>query len=338
MTNTSATQTIAAKIRFREQERSMDVLDFIVVLSPNDKFDFSVRRSQGDRRPTMSWIDNSCVVGPGASGPGSVQFPAPSPFVDGRSASMSTGHLEVLGMADLTNVCVNSAGPAVACPMPRRYQPRRRRPSTLAPDQMPPNCGILVTTLSQAPRTWRALNAAHDASGSRRLCTTCGNVLVGRYVITACRSRHRGRQRRHRYPGLRPRPSTPALRPYHRSPPRAVPPAIEETVSRFLQQYAWARRRVGSSPSRARSLTSTGFQTALQSANITGDWSNNPANSVGVDWVLSFPDKYAYLDLVPADQCAGGVNTGEEWCLLYQHPVSRVSADPAVWTGHYPGR
>ena len=42
VTNTSATQTIAAKIRFREQERSMDVLDFIVVFSPNDKFDFSV--------------------------------------------------------------------------------------------------------------------------------------------------------------------------------------------------------------------------------------------------------------------------------------------------------
>jgi hypothetical protein len=38
VTNTSGTQTIAAKIRFREQEHSMDVLDFIVVLSPYDKF------------------------------------------------------------------------------------------------------------------------------------------------------------------------------------------------------------------------------------------------------------------------------------------------------------
>jgi hypothetical protein len=40
VTNTSDEQTVLAKIRFREQTQSMDVLDFYAILSPNDKFDF----------------------------------------------------------------------------------------------------------------------------------------------------------------------------------------------------------------------------------------------------------------------------------------------------------
>ena len=79
-----------------------------------------------------------------------------------------------------------------------------------------------------------------------------------------------------------------------------------------------------------------GFQTALQSANITGDWSNNPANSVGVDWVLSFPNKYAYLDLIPAAHASGGADSGQEWCLLHQTRTGYgldVGIPDGIWTG-----
>ena len=133
-TNTGG-QTIVAKIRFREQERSMDVLDFLVVYSPYDKFDFYVEQAADAARPTMKWNDNTCVVGPGTGG--SVEFPAPSPFVSGDE-TMSVGHLEVLGMADITGIYVNADGGVFAAAgdwqsqpgRGRRARPRRRARST----------------------------------------------------------------------------------------------------------------------------------------------------------------------------------------------------------------
>ena len=77
-TTNTGPQTIVAKIRFREQERSMDVLDFIVIYSPYDKFDFYVSQGEGQERPIMAWEDSSCVVGPGAGG--SVAVPRPQPL------------------------------------------------------------------------------------------------------------------------------------------------------------------------------------------------------------------------------------------------------------------
>ncbi len=74
-----------------------------------------------------------------------------------------------------------------------------------------------------------------------------------------------------------------------------------------------------------------GFQSALTAPNVAGDWSNNPANFVGLDWILSFPNKYAYLDLVDGAQCAGGAGAGtNEWCLLYA-PKTAFGFD-GLWT------
>ena len=122
----------------------MDVLDFIVVFSPYDKFDFYVAQGEGQERPTMAWEDNSCVVGPGAGG--SV-IPAPSPFVSGNE-TMSVGHLEVLGMADLTNAAIGPASGASFRKAPQVRLAWRRRPST-APTASPP------TAASWSP-CWRA--------------------------------------------------------------------------------------------------------------------------------------------------------------------------------------
>jgi hypothetical protein len=78
-----------------------------------------------------------------------------------------------------------------------------------------------------------------------------------------------------------------------------------------------------------------GFQAALTAANISGDWSNNPDNFVGVDWVLSFPNKYAYLDLIPADECVGGATSGDEWCLL--NATQTGNGTTGLWTATVPG-
>jgi len=294
VTNTSPTETIAAKIRFREQEHSMDVLDFIVVLSPNDKFDFTVAQDAAATRPTMSWNDNSCLVGPGSGG--SVQFPPPSAFVE-TDEQMSVGHLEVLGMADLTNAYVNSAGQAVASTDAGAIS------LAAAADHgttgVPANCGILTTTLA-SPTNVASLNAFQGA------LTDVPNVLVGRYVMTGAGL------------GIEAGSDAIGIRNSNLGPP-AMPMSAQSSgncsaYSNCTGYYAWDQLE-WDHPHLGEMANLVGFQTALTAANISGDWSNNPDNFVGVDWMLSFPNKYAYLDYVPADTC-GGTSPANAWCLL----------------------
>ncbi len=172
-TNTGG-QTIVAKIRFREQERSMDVLDFLVIYSPYDKFDFYVTQAADAARPTMKWNDNTCVVGPGTGG--SVEFPAPSPFVSGDE-TMSVGHLEVLGMADLTSIYVTADGGVFANPGDGRVS--LAAAAEHGPDGVPLDCNLLTRWLS-SPTNVQTLNNRVVGSGFGDV----GNFLVGRYLLT----------------------------------------------------------------------------------------------------------------------------------------------------------
>jgi hypothetical protein len=168
---------VAAKIRFREQEHSMDVLDFVVVLSAFDKFDFYVDQPVGDARPTMTWTDKSCVIGPAASTAETrtQPFPPPSKFVE-TDEQMSVGHLEVLGMADLNGVCVSSSGAYVDCGSPGAID--LGEAATHDADGVPADCGILVKALASSANV-ESLNDVYSASAAHDV----GNVLVGRYVV-----------------------------------------------------------------------------------------------------------------------------------------------------------
>jgi hypothetical protein len=277
----------------------MDVLDFLVVLSPSDKFDFTVAQGEGAVRPTMSWNDNTCVVGPGTSG--SVQFPPPSPFVSGNE-TMSVGHLEVLGVADITDAWVK--GEAVV-------EPGSDGAISLAeaakhgPDGEPANCSILVSWLASPSRV-ALLNEAAGPDGERALGDV-GNVLVGRYVLTG------------QGLGIEAGGDAIGIRDSDLGPPNGPRMTAQSGAGcvNCKPLYAWDQLE-WDHPHLGEMRTLEGFQYALSAPNIAGDWSNNPANDVGVDWVLSFPNKYAYLDYVSADECQGGATTGQEWCLLYE--------------------
>jgi hypothetical protein len=305
-TTNTGPQTIAAKIRFREQEHSMDVLDFIVVYSPYDKFDFYVTQGEGQVRPTMTWEDNSCVVGPGTGG--SVQFPAPSPFVSGNE-TMSVGHLEVLGMADLSGVAVDPAsGAFVAAGTTGSVS--LAAAAAHGPDGKPANCGLLVSILGSPSRV-ADLNAS-------QLLGEVENYLVGRYLVTA--------------QGMGIEAGSDAISiangnvgyPYNPMTAQSGADCVNCTKHYAWDGAEWDHPHLGEMENLA------SFQTALTAPNVAGDWSNNPANFVGLDWILSFPNKYAYLDLVPAELCAGGLTIGQEWCLLYA-PKTPWGTD-GVWT------
>ena len=109
VTNTSWERYIVAKVRFREQTHSMDALDFVIVLSPEDKFDFFVRpaanANENGGRPVVEWNDDTCVIGPPlgakkAPFPAIQNFPGTNPPVPmvSKVSDLELGHLEVIGM------------------------------------------------------------------------------------------------------------------------------------------------------------------------------------------------------------------------------------------------
>jgi hypothetical protein len=78
----------------------------------------------------------------------------------------------------------------------------------------------------------------------------------------------------------------------------------------------------------------TYFQIALTADVVQGDWSNNPNNFVGVDWVISFPSKYVYLDYVKEDECGDASGDDEVWCLLEDSRRTDIAGGlSGVWTG-----
>ncbi len=107
--NTSKTHAVAVKVRFRESENSRDVLDFNLVLSPNDKWSGYVKEAGAG--VSLFTADRSCTVPaiPSSGAPFSADgysFTNPNPaqqsFKDSGSqtaARMKEGYAEIIPMA-----------------------------------------------------------------------------------------------------------------------------------------------------------------------------------------------------------------------------------------------
>jgi hypothetical protein len=345
-TNTSD-RTIVAKIRFREQERSMDVLDFMVVYSPKDKFDFYVQQAEGSSRPQMVWSDSTCVIGPDGS---PVNFPAPSAWVDSDEA-MAVGHLEVLGMADITRVCIRPNGSVYQ----GDFQGFCNEPNTVSlaaaakhADGVPANCGLLRSWLGSPGRVSTLNNATPS------VLFDVPDVLVGRYLVTVP-----GKGIEAGNDAIAIQDSNLTCARVTLSDPEGdpiddplIPPSCLDPLSgnpvritaqsdadcsasnncpgNSLYRYHWDSRE-WDHPHLGWMQNLFGFQFALAADNVAGDWSNNPGNDVGVDWLLSFPNKYAYLDYIPERECdSDSLSTSRVWCLL---PQTRTTLGaPGIWT------
>lgn len=290
VTNTSPVETLAVKIRFREQRRSMDVLDVIVVLSPDDKFDFWVDQAEGER-PTMRWTDNSCVIGvPG--GAKSVQFPAPSlmvgstrgphpdnpgvtPIPRAVDADMSVGHIEVIGMANLQNAVRGGSNLADA--------------AAHGPDGVPANCNTLRTAFLSREYVDQIIGA-----------TDAGNWLIGRYVITA---RGAGIEMGSNAISLK----NTFYRPYLTAQSDELCTRTTINPANDLNHpchslYAWDAQEFDHPHLGDINIpfwsngTIANIDVGLDADSLEGDWSNNGMNFVSTDWIINFPTKYTYTD------------------------------------------
>jgi len=290
LTNTSNTEVVFTKIRFREQTHSMDAMDFIIVLSPNDKFDFTVSKPAG-QRPKMTWNDTSCIVGPGQ---GSTEYSFPITNQDGKNnnsyvydeSALDAGHIEVLGMAGLTeadSLCVNANYSAITS-CGGSGDINLATAATHTSSGSPANCAA-VAAVMKSPSLVSDLQTAINAL-SAPASGDAPNSLTGRFVVTV--------------PGKGIEAGGDALAIQNSDLPlSSQSQELCANSGNCVSTYMWDTRdydhpHLGDMPNLPTDRL-TNFQSGLAALNVAGDWSNNPANSVGVDWVMSFPTKYLYL-------------------------------------------
>lgn len=345
VTNT-ANATVAVKIRFREQKVSYDALDFIAVLSPYDKFDFWV--SPGDNgRPVVTWDDTTCVVGP-QPGATSAEFVDPTAYglanTGVTAADLAVGHLEVLGMATLgDNACVTSSG------MPSTVEPANGRcaagdislkaaatHSGSGAAREPANCQILMDFFSnQYGNSVRAANLDTE-TGVTPFFQDAPNSLIGRYLVTIP---GRGVEAGEKAISIQnsnltaagdgvasPNPMYVTAQSADQCEQNAPGAEGNQFGNCKNALYEWdtqefAHPHLGDMRNLAnlQGLMNAATGTPTRALNLSGDWSVNPGNNVNVNWVVSFPNKYVYLDLLPKNEC-GGTGDAKAWCLLDRPP------------------
>lgn len=297
LTNTSD-RAIAVKVRFREQQRSMDVWDTIVFLSPFDKWDFSVSASPGDRTTPQvtpagdrAKPDSTCTTAP--SYPSAFRQTAFNSvgWADGRA---TVGHMEVIGMMDLTNASIKPN--AVVDPVSIGALIEER------------GCAALRTIFTN-PILTQTVEGAVDVE----------NVLIGRYVVGVNGG------------GLEAGDVPVALRNTFADPIRLAQspsarcntPTVDNNGN-CMSTYAWDQFE--EDHPHLGDIVEGNFQNIdrlMTADNLQGDWSSNPANYVGTDWIASFFAKYVYTDWANCDGAPGN-----EWCDVL--PLLKPSIDPAV--------
>lgn len=302
--------TIAAKVRFREQANSEDVRDFIVVLSPDDKFDFWVAQDANNAgKPAVFWKDNSCVVGK-LQDVNNVKTLPLVDNIDGRAVDPSVGHVEIIGMVDLTNVSSEGYSLAVAAKHDEAG--------------IPTNCNPIYNAFESRAKV-NAMTGPTGRGGSGLIVENLAgydvpNALIGAYVVTAGAAGIEGGD---------------------------VPVVVKDTFNRAVlaaqsadactgtdftegnqnsdvcfQLYTWDWQEedhphlgdvnwvIASERDRSIVANMDGALTALA---LRGDWSNNPANRVGYDWIATYPTKYVYLDDCDGDKVPDeNVNLGNK--------------------------
>jgi hypothetical protein len=370
ITNTSPTDAVLVKVRFREQKRSMEAMDLMVLLSPSDQFSWFLGQDgnrgsgepttsnptlgNGGERPYMQWKDDSCVIGgpvrtvvtrsgPNGSTPPTLRtyFPTTdgNPFIDDVE-DLSFGHVEVIGMAQF--------GPGH--PMNLASQAKG-----LGSDQV---CQGVKNNLGNRADATVALQGAVDVD----------NVLTGRFVVTAS---NQGIEYGDNFIALKNTFATAYVAPQSNAACTADPfvgapaggtyanPTNDLTLP-CHSLYAWdnaesAHPHLGDmnlitwdNPG----IPKVARLDGLTLANIlAGDWSNNGINNVSTDQIITFFDKYVYTDYVncvqervavtPSATIPTGIMAGDqvrEWCRVNYEAQSLTSANGPVIGGDGNGR
>ena len=311
----SFNKSIAVKVRFREQKYSMEVWDTIVFLSAGDKWDFFVKRNaSGVPEVNIDPADETCTMVP-PTGPNGNGFPTPfrsSSLVsaeDWAAGVATVGHLEVIGMMDLTKAYVDYAignGNIIDLSLAAAIEAK----NNLIPGY--PNlkgCDALRAVFGSSANL-EAITGATDAP----------NDLIGRWLINGGSTS-----------GIEAGSEALPIQDLFSAPYFAAQstelctgssgncndPAFNPTANNGLQassilknQYGWSPYQLDH-PHLGDSASLANIDRGLEAQYLMGDWSNNPTNDVGADWITSFVTRYAYIDKLDCNKA-----DGTEWCFV----------------------
>ena len=293
ITNTSNV-SIAVKLRFREQQYSMEVWDTYIFLSPFDKFDFSVGASAADPNVPEVRIpaaEDTCST--------VTSFPSQFQASDFNAAGQddgrwTVGHLEVIGVAELDNAefpiaggPINLGEAAKAKNQPVGFNKTgcevlRQVAGSDAELGKVTFTGNFLTTFGDAPNALigRYLVSGGTDSGIEAATTP----IVVRDTFT--RSVSVAQSQAHCDQSVMQAGVNP--------PNQGDPEAGEQRCS---QAYAWdAQQEAHPHLGDMLALGYYAIDEALEAIALQGDWSNNFANGVGTDHIVSFPTRYVYTD------------------------------------------
>lgn len=326
LTNTSPTQSLAVKIRFREQVTSQEVFDFIVFLSPEDKFDFIVKQKHDDagapEGPPKFLIapnETSCVAplemwtnrSDPTNNPTLFDFKEPAFPIPGVETeedlwrALAVGHLEVIAMADITNASLSGSGGSDPTPIgPWAVHD----PVTLEPT----NCPSLARLYEDATSLDGLLNPAGDLPGNPP--ADAPNALIGRMLVTVPEAGVEAGTN-----------AIPIKNLFIEDVSSSQQPGAtcQEWTDQCMSQYAWDTG-TAQHPHMGDSANIANVEAALAANAVANDWSRADATQVWVDWIVGFPTKYVYTDYV---NCGDGGSTDPAWCF-----VGNVLDPTGSWT------
>jgi len=124
--NTSTTQGVAAKVRFREGRNSNEVLDFAICLSPADQWTGWVLETSASTPAQLIWWDNDTPTAPDPNGNNLVtdNFAVAVPFAYGGTGAASSvtiddtkeGYFEIIGGSSWLDGHLSGSPRVVATP------------------------------------------------------------------------------------------------------------------------------------------------------------------------------------------------------------------------------
>jgi hypothetical protein len=215
-------------------------------------------------------------------------------------SALDAGHIEVLSMAALKPddyICYNPTGGSDG-----KGSVNYRGPdgpclsgevnlATAAThvNGVPPDCAAVsaVLTTQALTKQLAVALAATPKAPDQNYPGDAPNSLTGRYVITVPNG------------GIEGGGDATALQNSNLPLSSQSVALCSAAVSNCTQQYNWDAREYDHphlgdmiAPNALANL-----EAGMEAVNVAGDWSNNPGNFVGVDWVLSFPTKYLYTQV-----------------------------------------
>ena len=266
--------TQAVKVRLRRDTDSADVLDFNLIMSPNDVWSGFVSKVGDSVAFTAADNDSTCTVPDNSATGGQLVAPAVN------AAGADEGYIEIIGMGQTSGAAnaivaqtthVNGALPAGGCAAAQS--------------------NFLANTLGAGnPGVVNNASTEDSAGGTNAWADTDNNAFkVSYFIRDAATGMEMGDNAAHivGFGGV----------PMMSNQQRGL-------ANGDVTGFDFPDLDGGAGNGAIRGLFDATIRADLGAAAIINNWSNNPANNVTTDWVVTLPGQYLMVD--PSDATAAG--------------------------------